>query len=204
MLFHHINDGLGDIGRNVQTKAVKLFDHGGGHRHILGTEIDIFHVRVDQLVDLGNVFLVVIVHVVAQSADHVVDAVGSGILRHKTFIDRHMRIGDPLLCQRPFHGGAHLFSGKAAPLVGIDTDDDVNLVKQSCRFLHNVQMAAGKGIKRAGIDGTFFHISTALRRRGCGHPPSADAASPGLPRCGWQTAACRRTRCPSWVWEADW
>ena len=42
-------------------------------------------------------------------------------------------------------------------LGGIDADDDVDLVKESCSFFNNIQMTVGKGVKGAGINSNF-HI----------------------------------------------
>lgn len=64
LCLENVEDRLGEVDGDVLTVAVELFDHGGGDSDIFRTEIDVFHGRVNELVDLGDVLLVIIIHIV--------------------------------------------------------------------------------------------------------------------------------------------
>ena len=112
------------------------------------------------MIDLGNVFLVIIIHVVAQAAHIIADTLLRAEIGHHTAVDDNADIGKRILPKGFLDSGAHGFGVKGAMLLGIDGDHDIQDVKQTCGLAHDGMMAVGIGVERACVQSSACLLYT--------------------------------------------
>ena len=100
-----------------------------GNSIVIGTETHRFEVRCNELVDGGYVFLIVVVHAVAQPSDGVAYVVFDAKIADNTVVDAHSAIGKTVVFECAGYGSLHELGRIAPALFGVDGNDDIQPVE---------------------------------------------------------------------------
>lgn len=117
-----------EIGK-VLTVFAQLRYERRGNSIVIGSEIHRFEVRCNELVDGGYVFLIVVVHAVAQSPYGVAYVVFDAKIGDNAVVDAHSAIGKTVVFECAGYGSLHELGRIALALFGVDGNDDIQPVE---------------------------------------------------------------------------